>query len=181
MIRKFQFTHPVWGATSAVCLPHPISASFNSRTPCGVRPERCKAMLSKEKFQFTHPVWGATRAPRTKRTTDAFQFTHPVWGATISARRLERSYVFQFTHPVWGATQQSHHFWRLDCFNSRTPCGVRRRPSLSSLRSSKFQFTHPVWGATDKNRSRFSDMRVSIHAPRVGCDKFCTREGLRQP
>ena len=34
----FQFTHPVWGATSA----HPATISdyhcFNSRTPCGVRP-----------------------------------------------------------------------------------------------------------------------------------------------
>ena len=33
----FQFTHPVWGATarSPVCA---LGRSFNSRTPCGVRP-----------------------------------------------------------------------------------------------------------------------------------------------
>ena len=35
---RFQFTHPVWGAT-------------------GVSIIRCISLL----FQFTHPVWGATR------------------------------------------------------------------------------------------------------------------------
>ena len=33
----FQFTHPVWGATDSLPLAHCELASFNSRTPCGVR------------------------------------------------------------------------------------------------------------------------------------------------
>ena len=34
---KFQFTHPVRGATSRRCSPQAGGRSFNSRTPCGVR------------------------------------------------------------------------------------------------------------------------------------------------
>ena len=109
-----------------------------------------------------------TRSPR----AEVFQFTHPVWGATTSSHlcvyplgvsihaprvgcdhevqqvRLELR-AFQFTHPVWGATTIPH---KTDClsprFNSRTPCGVRLNNAWADARSDK----------------------VSIHAPRVGCD-----------
>ena len=100
----FQFTHPVWGATTVRAI---------------------KAI--DVRFQFTHPVWGATEpsqsihigigvsihAPRVgcdQRYIEQglfelkFQFTHPVWGATIAKQREEEQSKFQFTHPVWGAT-----------------------------------------------------------------------------
>ena len=35
-----------------------------------------------------------------------------------------------------------------------------------------FQFTHPVWGATRLGKVGAEDRCVSIHAPRVGCDKY---------
>ena len=34
----------------------------------------------------------------------------------------------------------------------------------------KFQFTHPVRGATQPNTMQESLFKVSIHAPRAGCD-----------
>ena len=56
---KFQFTHPVRGAT--------------------VSPFRhCKG----RSFQFTHPVRGATVMDDILGVTPPFQFTHPVRGAT---------------------------------------------------------------------------------------------------
>ena len=56
---------------------------------------------------------------------------------------------FQSTHPVWGATPTRCNFIALKTyFNPRTPCGVRR--------------------GAGKGRSR--GRRISIHAPRVGCD-----------
>ena len=58
------------------------------------------------------------------------------------------SVVFQFTHPVWGAT-----------------AGV-----VAFDGHGGFQFTHPVWGATRGWTRGTADGRVSIHAPRVGCD-----------
>ena len=56
---------------------------------------------------------------------------------------------FQSTHPVWGATRTRS--CRYGCswhFNPRTPCGVRRK-----------------WIKTPDASSK-----ISIHAPRVGCD-----------
>ena len=35
----FQFTHPVWGATFNIAILSSSTLSFNSRTPCGVRPD----------------------------------------------------------------------------------------------------------------------------------------------
>ncbi len=37
LITKFQFTHPVRGATHVIINQRMISKCFNSRTPCGVR------------------------------------------------------------------------------------------------------------------------------------------------
>ena len=55
-------------------------------------------------------------------------------------------------------------------FNSRTPCGVRLswRRCINTHRL--FQFTLPVWGATSTPPHGTAQGRVSIHAPRVGCD-----------
>ena len=154
--------------------------SFNSRTPCGVRPEIRLNNISAQLFQFTHPVWGATTIVINKEESSTFQFTHPVWGATP----LPPSPLLR-----WGR------------FNSRTPCGVRHkvlmllslflRVSIHAPRvgcdkqnlrtdsvSSQFQFTHPVWGATKYLQYTAHTLKVSIHAPRVGCDCDAQRYAL---
>ena len=124
-------------------------------------------------FQSTHPVWGATKAkaetaqkpgisihaPRVgcdadilagRTATPEFQSTHPVWGATFKRRDGEQSQeVFQSTHPVWGATRRAED---------------KRSDAL-------FQSTHPVWGATGIVLVLLDSVRISIHAPRVGCDE----------
>ena len=56
--------------------------------------------------------------------------------------------VFQFTHPGRGATGYS----------------------LYRQERSSFQFTHPGRGATRDGRPSHRRARVSIHAPREGCD-----------
>ena len=56
----FQFTHPVWGATAVTSSALTAWASFNSRTPCGVRHDLWQFWDVRKQFQFTHPVWGAT-------------------------------------------------------------------------------------------------------------------------
>ena len=78
-----------------------------------------------------------------------FQFTHPAWGATLDRSSRVVTPVFQFTHPVWGATQ-----W-----------------VFLVERMKRFQFTHPVWGATESFGVVVYGFIVSIHAPRVGCDR----------
>ena len=141
-------------------------------------------------------MWGATGGVHTRRHAGTlFQSTHPVWGATWSGRRSghfsgyfnprtpcgvrlafianevlslvisihaprvgcddktqKRTYhnaLFQSTHPVWGATALSPPSLQSPPnFNPRTPCGVRHVP----------------------NREMSRPKRISIHAPRVGCD-----------
>ena len=79
-----------------------------------------------------------------------FQFTHPGRGATANAAALQRMREqFQFTHPGRGATVKTLQMVLcLRSFNSRTPGGVRQLRSIYARIHS----------------------RVSIHAPREGCD-----------
>ena len=63
---------------------------------------------------------------------------------------------FQSAHPVWGATSRNSSCRPSPYFNPRTPCGVRRSSTLVS------QPSHAI----------------SIHAPRVGCDRRCCDDRL---
>ena len=90
---------------------------------------------------------------------------------------------------------------RLTCFNSRTPGGVRPSKSLAKVNSPRFQFTHPGRGATrkvitqlesiqgfnsrtpggvrrDVGDSLAEEVKVSIHAPREGCDVAALTAGI---
>ena len=62
------------------------------------------------------------------------------------------------------------HSFRHSRFNSRTPGGVRQHSHVLVLTSLRFQFTHPGRGATSDAESKHFHNRVSIHAPREGCD-----------
>ena len=104
LIRLFQFTHPVWGAT---------------------KNEKIQRQTSR--FQFTHPVWGATASEGLPQEPSVVSIHAPRVGCdavTISLTSLWLT--FQFTHPVWGATLSQYHLHHYGLrFNSRTPCGVR--------------------------------------------------------
>ena len=66
-------------------------------------------------------------------------------------------------------------------FNPRTPCGVRPDGDVGAALIVLFQSTHPVWGATGQGPAQGLQARISIHAPRVGCDPGpCTHPGNRQ-
>ena len=80
-------------------------ASFNSRTPGGVRLGEWRTGKQNLAFQFTHPGRGATDISEVVTTAlTEFQFTHPGRGATLAVERWRRAGGFQFTHPGRGAT-----------------------------------------------------------------------------
>ena len=56
----FQFTHPGRGATGRYVDCFSLMASFNSRTPGGVRLAETPTQPHFCRFQFTHPGRGAT-------------------------------------------------------------------------------------------------------------------------
>ena len=109
-----------------------IMANFNSRSPCGERPQHTRANHTKALFQLTLPVWGATQARRQDSTEPhyfnsrspcgerlipmavrcesvSFQLTLPVWGATVTPPLHITQGIFQLTLPVWGATAKMRY------------------------------------------------------------------------
>ena len=141
----------MWGATETRSGGYVYYLRFNSRTPCGVRLIAVSSISECLRFQFTHPVWGATTECYREHQKATFQFTHPVWGATQGSDIMFSISKVSIHAPRVGCDYQppSSHL-SFPCFNSRTPCGVR--PSLVLLLElyGVFQFTHPVWGATLK-------------------------------
>ena len=103
--------------------------------------------------------------------------------------------LFQSPHPVRGATGSRSCWPPSQChFNPRTPRGVRRlrlsvstslkkdfnprtprgvrRPFLVVITiAMQFQSTHPARGATHISRLNQLLNKISIHAPREGCDR----------
>ena len=168
----FQFTHPGRGATSLWIEPEQqgqvsihapregcdkeredlpnLLQGFNSRTPGGVRRYLIDNAKEVTGFQFTHPGRGAT---------------------SICSVELERHQVS--IHAPREGCDRAHRRSGLSPhgFNSRTPGGVRLERYTPENYSEEFQFTHPGRGATRTTQVQPTHRRVSIHAPREGCDR----------
>ena len=169
--------------------------NFNPRTPRGVRLLVGELAKLLKQFQSTHPARGATDMAKEICMLQRFQSTHPARGATISVFDFSAvQNVFQSTHPARGATgttsaragegKISIHAPREGCdlsqaaemaepedFNPRTPRGVRLDMYNFNTIFHGFQSTHPARGATVSIGFKFPMFRISIHAPREGCDR----------
>ena len=78
---------------------------------------------------------------------------------------------FQSTHPARGATGgRCTDAIPSVYFNPRTPRGVRPHIPCSPIPSRGFQSTHPARGATSSPCRFRTAHKISIHAPREGCD-----------
>ena len=78
----FQFTRPVWGATSALKdISDTVRVSIHAPR-AGSDEKRIIAPNSTTTFQFTRPVRGATKIQIKHNSPRLFQLTRPVWGAT---------------------------------------------------------------------------------------------------
>ena len=167
---------------------------FNSRTPGGVRRAAPSLTAIPRAFQFTHPGRGATQLVFVLHRLGRVSIHAPREGCDHRVgRSLTKATEFQFTHPGRGATAQragtrcwrvvSIHAPREGCdrvrrdgalkdqgFNSRTPGGVRHVTRGVQDLYQQFQFTHPGRGATRWAIYGHCHAKVSIHAPREGCD-----------
>ena len=104
-------------------------ASFNSRTPGGVRLNLRISSSSLWRFQFTHPGRGAT--------SDKSLLVH-----------------------------------ESNSFNSRTPGGVRPNVMATKSLSPRVSIHAPREGCDRRRDTPDSPPCVSIHAPREGCDRI---------
>ena len=150
VVKKFQSTLPVWGATGGQMGLQFAGGHFNPRSPCGER--LCLAMVSRwtRKFQSTLPVWGATTKFYAKNAKIyRFQSTLPVWGATRRGNHQLYQHQISIHAPRVGSDSINigHSARRLN-FNPRSPCGERLRQVIKVSPGRLFQSTLPVWGAT---------------------------------
>ena len=132
-----------------------LSASngFNSRTPGGVRLSAFSTVKADTKFQFTHPGRGATRLETEVLELRVVSIHAPREGCDFSPGFISR---------------------HIQGFNSRTPGGVRLYLSSSSLYLTSFNSRTPGGVRLPIGRAEHLALRVSIHAPREGCDADCT-------
>ncbi len=132
--------------------PHPSRRPpphFNSRSPCGERPNGDNAVKAALLFQPTLPVRGATGSPQTYGVSSGISTHAPRAGSDMATNGM--------------APKQ------LD-FNPRSPCGERRIIPISVAVPSTFQPTLPVRGATLIAVFLRPPGHISTHAPRAGSD-----------
>ena len=136
-----------------------------------MRPHSSLSSKRRRRFQFTHPGRGAT-LPQASQGCRAEVSIHapregcdPWRSASDPCRRRFNSRTPGGVRP----DRAAFHFVVVR-FNSRTPGGVRRFANRQDQATKTFQFTHPGRGATRTQPHIDIEMRVSIHAPREGCD-----------
>ena len=153
---KFQFTHPVRGATDLIGkLVGGVIVSIHApRAGCDLH---ASARPQKSRRFNSRPRVGCDTAAYISFVGQLlFQFTHPVRGATALHTTIIRITLVSIHAPRAGCDMASIYSRRSKhCFNSRTPCGVRPPDQMDeALR-----------------------VAVSIHAPRAGCD-VCQLAGV---
>ena len=134
-----------------------ITSYFNPRTPCGVRPQQIAICLRHFLFQSTHPVWGAT-------IVDDYSFK--LYKISIHAPRVGCDAI------SCTVTEERNDF------NPRTPCGVRRCKRASRPTISYFNPRTPCGVRHRGPGGPAPGDRISIHAPRVGCDQYTSHGRL---
>ena len=176
-------------------LPH-AQGYFNPRTPCGVRLYNWAELPPIIQFQSTHPVRGATFAEREQSIDDAISIHAPRAGCDLTSPQsktaavhfnprtpcgvrlsicCQRLSMFQNFNPrtpcgVRQNSQSSNGRCRAN-FNPRTPCGVRLQKSQKALREyCNFNPRTPCGVRRRHGGCWIYKDRISIHAPRAGCD-----------
>ena len=170
-LKGFQSTHSLRSATREFSSSWQKSPSFNPRTPCGVRLSRTCGPTQSNWFQSTHSLRSATEHEIHEHVSIQFQSTHSLRSAT--------------NHPAGGQAPQQCFNPRTPCgvrpqillspheyhsFNPRTPCGVRRAARQGRYPWQRFQSTHSLRSATMLHMLLILNPSVSIHALLAECD-----------
>ena len=157
--------------------PLPYSKNhFNSHTPCGVRPEVSKPMLTFSLFQLTHPMRGAT-AHQIDDTTPADDFnSHTPCGVRPTYCRNRIMYHHISTHtPHAGCDWQTNtKIGGHSYISTHTPhAGCDYRKPVKRIDRGKISTHTPHAGCDLKQSFYISPPRIiSTHTPHAGCDSF---------
>ena len=124
-------------------------------------------------FQSTHPVWDATfsyMCPASRH--EYFNPRIPYGMRPVAPCALSRCLSNFNPRIPYGM----RHLWQYatglsEDFNPRIPYGMRPNAFEQLWTLYPFQSTHPVWDATTRLKLPASDVHISIHASRMGCDE----------
>ena len=152
---------------------------FNPRTPCGVRRLGQELHADGLAISIHAPRVGCDRLEHglIGNTLRNFNPRTPCGVRPLSSSNQTTSPGFQSTHPVWGATAVpgTCPCWPRN-FNPRTPCGVRPGPQCRRLRRRRhFNPRTPCGVRHCLFQHWVCCPKISIHAPRVGCDATLRR------
>ena len=160
------------GCDRKIPTPIPIRVYFNPRTPGGVRRVGNYNAIGYTIISIHAPRVGCDfPALRAGYTYPNFNPRTPGGVRLLLQLRFRRHPPFQSTHPGWGATM-------IYCipagipanFNPRTPGGVRPSITISSRDSPRISIHAPRVGCDLCPNIEKQKALISIHAPRVGCD-----------
>ena len=174
------------------------SSRFNSRTPGGVRRYPLFRSCSPRGFQFTHPGRGATNLVHLLIEIRTVSIHAPREGCDLlqEAQTIERRVSIHapregcdwYGAQSCGAPQSfnsrtpggvrrdtARAYQPTGCFNSRTPGGVRLPSSPEIMWLIGFNSRTPGGVRLKDATNSRGATRVSIHAPREGCDLVCAR------
>ena len=149
-IWPFQSTHPVWGATRDGQLIPKVVIHFNPRTPCGVR--RVSTSIRFPSWSYFNP-----------RTPCGVRHAWPATGQTRYSISIHAPRVG--CDDGWAMCPQCGKD-----FNPRTPCGVRHRRTGLGRGDCHFNPRTPCGVRLYSGWIIKRGFKISIHAPRVGCD-----------
>ena len=113
------------------------------------------------------------KAPQRERHKKDFNPRSPCGERQSVSVRQVSNMIFQSTLPVWGATTAPGSTASGLCdFNPRSPCGERRDNSGGATRGGNFNPRSPCGERPSLIKITAIDGGISIHAPRVGSDRF---------
>ena len=170
------------------------SSYFNSRAPCGARPDKLRCCFLQLRISTHVPHAGHDSSYASFNPSSLiFQLTCPMRGTTNSYARPSHSILFQLTCPMRGTTADirkpvrreriSTHVphaghdevvqgvrERHDHFNSRAPCGAR--PSFFVFVSAETKIsTHVPHAGHDRiSFGTEHSKSISTHVPHAGHD-----------
>ena len=126
------------------------------------------------RFQFTHPGRGATQERPTPRRHGDVSIHAPREGCDAKPRTVYVLEDVSIHAPREGCdTPPRYTIAGFDCFNSRTPGGVRRpAPRLWGWGGLCFNSRTPGGVRLEWEDVAPLSLAVSIHAPREGCDGY---------
>ncbi len=169
----FQSTHPVGGATRWPAREIGYKSYFNPRTPWGVRPDGQQEKSDTRVISIHAPRGGCDRRRRWGDLVPGISIHAPRGGCDQNSLPVSKNSTISIHAPRGGCDSGIGCKRKAACnFNPRTPWGVRPLPPRWRQKKRRFQSTHPVGGATFVAGLPVLNIRISIHAPRGGCDVF---------